>query len=172
MGKVSINNSILEIQELPFNRAINITNNHWHWNKMESTGLGGFINILNKIIYNGIDDSYSTYEKEKLVTLNSFFFICVLVSLSFLSLGLIIQLPYLTGFSVIYFIFFLVSYLGITYKKLDVMRYSSLFVTNFSVFTITALLGYTSGFYFYFFITPLSIPIMMEDKSTFVKAFA
>lgn len=139
---------------------------------MATTGSGRLGNILNKITLNGIDDSYSTYVKEKLVTLNSFLFICVVVSSAFLLLGLVAQLPYLVGFSAIYLTFFLLAFLGITFRKLDVMRYSTLFVTNFSVISITALLGYSCGFYFYFFITPLSIHIIMEEKRKIVKALS
>jgi len=139
---------------------------------MATTGSGRLGNILNKIVFNGIDDSYSTYEKEKLTTINSFLFICVIVSAAFLLLGLIDQLPYLALLSITYFSFFLLAYLGITFRKLDVMRYSTLFVTNFSVISITALLGYSCGFYFYFFITPLSIHIIMEEKRTIVKALS
>jgi signal transduction histidine kinase len=70
---------------------------------------------------------------------------------------------FLPWFSVLYAVGFGFSlYWSIT-QKVKLMRLALMFVTNFSVFTISWCLGFNTGFYLFFFVGPLLIYIMNSE---------
>jgi signal transduction histidine kinase len=123
--------------------------------------------IYAKVSSNGIREDYSLYEKEKLTAFNWQIFICIVVSFSFIFLGLASKHHLLTIFSISYLIFFSLTFYSIKEENHDLAKYIYLFTTNYAVFSISFCLGYEAGFYFYFFTTPLTVYITFDKSKLF-----
>ncbi|HSZ26280.1 MAG TPA: HAMP domain-containing sensor histidine kinase [Cytophagaceae bacterium] len=122
--------------------------------------------VYYKISRNGIREEYGRYEKEKLISFNWQIFICIDVSILLILFGFFSSNYLLSIFSVSYLFLFLLTFFSIHKENHHLAKYIYLFVTNYSVFTISFCLGYETGFYFYFFTTPLTVYITFDNSKT------
>ncbi len=121
-------------------------------------GEGGIVKrVFSEISNNGIYEGFNQNEKEKTVTFNWQVIICFIVAIEFIILGLFLKLPDLALLSFSYCIMFGSTFLLLRARKPNYARYLYIFVTNYSVFTISYIMGYEAGFYLYFFTTPLTV---------------
>ncbi|MFL5729926.1 MAG: sensor histidine kinase [Cytophagaceae bacterium] len=127
--------------------------------------MAGFFNsVYTKIHQNGIQRVHSRYETEKIVAFNWQIFICIVVSIAFISLGLVYQFYQLSAYSLSYLLLFSLSFFCIHKNRHGLARSIYLFTSNYAVFTISFCFGYEAGFYFYFFTSPLTVFISYDSS--------
>src|SRR6187402_1625514 len=136
---------------------------------MNRRGIKDFLLGINQLIYNnGIPLGSSQYERERLISFNLQIFICIVVSILFFGFGLIYKYPLLCYFSITYGLCFGLTAFLISKNNHTLSKYTYLFATNYSVFSISYCFGYEAGFYFYFFTTPLTVYISFDKSKMYL----
>lgn len=112
---------------------------------------------LKALVYAGIDQNSKVHQVHRLESINSFCLLCVFVSIPYYFLFYKYEMP-VAFFSMFinHILFFTVVYFN-KLKKYTLANFILIFVTQGSVFSLSIMLGYNTGFYQFLYTAPFFV---------------